>query len=62
MKRYLAIALAAATAIGCSSEGIACPDISSPGVAVDVRDVRYPSGCRFAHIMTSFMSFARGVQ
>lgn len=38
MKRSLAVAVAAALATGCGDQGIACPKILSPGVAVEVRD------------------------
>ena len=38
MKPYVALALAAATGIGCSEQSIVCPLILSPGVAVEVRD------------------------
>jgi hypothetical protein len=42
MKRSLALAFASVLATACSDQQIACPQIASPGVAVEVRDA--PTG------------------
>lgn len=38
MKRVLVVALAGALVMGCSNQEIVCPQILSPGVAIEVRD------------------------
>jgi hypothetical protein len=42
MKRSLALAFVSVLATACSDQQIACPQIASPGVAVEVRDA--PTG------------------